>query len=80
MAIMSLPSEFTKLKVKHVSATQVDSNEVFNLNIPASSFRDSDTAIAFDAWARSFVNLSTDTYDDCEISEMKIIEKIANPD
>lgn len=80
MAIMSIPSEFTKLKVIHKDGRGDTNSETFNLNLSINDFQDSVTAAAFDSWARGFVNLTNDTYEDCTITEMRIIEKIANPD
>lgn len=59
-----------KLKVLHASnidSGRADNSETFNTTLPANI--DSDTALAVTNWARSFVNLTKDTYVDVEITE-----------
>ena len=66
----------SKLTVKHKDSNGKNNTEIFNttLNVDLSS----DTAIAVDSWARGFVSLTSDTYEDVVISSTQSInEKIA---
>lgn len=66
----------SKLTVKHKDSSGKNNTEIFNttLNVDLSS----DTAIAVDSWARGFVSLTSDTYEDVVISSTQSInEKIA---
>lgn len=66
----------SKLTVKHVNANNKQNTEVFNTTL--STDISSETAIAVDTWARQFVYLTTDTYNDSTItSTLSINEKIA---
>lgn len=67
----------SKLTVRHTTVTGAKNTEIFtcdpaiiNVNI------DSDTATAIDTWARGFVNLSTDTYQDSEIAQTQSVNEI----
>lgn len=66
----------SKLTVKHVDSNNKQNTEVFNTTLDVDM--SSETALAIDAWARQFVNLTTDTYNDTVItSTLSINEKIA---
>lgn len=62
-----------KLTVKHQDNSQVGTSkrntEIFTANPNViNSNMSSDTAVTLDTWARAFVALSTDTYEDTEVS------------
>ncbi len=58
-----------KLTVKHKDNLSKRSTEIFNANPNViSNSMSSDTAVALDTWAKGFVALSTDTYEDTEVS------------
>lgn len=67
----------SKLTVRHTDANGNKATEIFicdpaiiNVNI------DSDTATAIDSWARGFVNLTTETYQNCDISQVQSVNEI----
>ena len=67
----------SKLTVRHTNVNGSKATEVFtcdpakiNVNI------DSDTATAIDTWARAYVNISTDTYQDSEIQQNQSVNDI----
>ena len=66
-----------KLTVRHVDNLGKKNTEIFNcdpakINVGISS----DTAVAIDTWARSYVALSNDTYSDSEISQIQSVNEI----
>lgn len=66
-----------KMTIRHISNTAKKNTEIFNcdpskINVNISS----DTAVAIDTFARAFVNLSTDTYNDTEISQTQSVTEI----
>lgn len=64
-----------KMTIRHVNQMGTKATEIFKTTLTAAL--DSDTAVAVDSWAKSFVALSTDTYQDTEIqSTQSINEKI----
>lgn len=66
----------SKLTVKHKDSSGKNNTEIFNttLNVDLSS----DTAVAVDSWARGFVSLTSDTYEDAVITSTESInDKIA---
>lgn len=65
----------SKMIVRHRAAIDGKKNsETFYTSLPANI--DSDTAIAVADWARQYVNLTTDTYDDVEIQETSSVNAI----
>lgn len=55
----------TKMKIKHakLDADGGNNSEIFRTPLRIEDIENSsDTAVALDTWARSFVNLSTDEY------------------
>ena len=67
----------SKMTVRHTSNTTKKNTEIFNcdpskINVNISS----DTAVAIDTFARAFVNLSKDIYNDTEISQTQSINEI----
>lgn len=63
-----------KLKISHKDGNSKTNSETFNTTL--TSDIDSDTALAVDNWARSFVALSNDTYEDTEITSTQSINEI----
>ena len=66
-----------KMTVRHIANTGKKNTEIFTcdpskINVNISS----ETAVAIDTFARAFVNLSTDTYDDTEISQYQSVSEI----
>ena len=67
----------TKLKVKHIDSTGKKVNtEIFNCSSAINTNISSDTAIALDTWAKGFVSLSADSYDDCEITTTQSLNEL----
>ncbi len=66
-----------KMTVKHATALGKKNTEIFNCN-PAVIDADisSDTAVAIRNWAVGFVNLTTDTYDDVDITTVQSVNEI----
>ena len=64
----------SKLKIMHKDTNGKTNSETFNTTLNASI--DSDTAIAVYNWAAAYCNLSTDSYDDVEISTTQSINEI----
>lgn len=66
-----------KLKIIHKDGvTGKNNTEIYNTTLPVNL--DSDTAVAVDNWARGVVNLSTDNYQDTEITETVSLNEIIN--
>lgn len=63
-----------KLKVLHESAKGKSNSELFYTTLNANV--ESDTAVAINTWARNFVALTTDTYEDTQITETVSINEI----
>lgn len=67
----------SKLTVRHTDALGKKNTEIFNCDPTKINVNiDSDTAVVIENWARSFVALSNDTYQDSEISQNQSIAEI----
>ena len=64
----------SKLKITHKDANGKTNSEVFNTTLTTNV--DSDTAIAINTWALAYCNLSTDNYNDTEITTTQSINEI----
>lgn len=64
----------SKLTVKHKDSSGKNNTENFYTTLNADL--SSDTAVAVDSWARGFVSLTSDTYDDVVISSSQSINEI----
>ncbi len=64
--IGSAKKESNSFTVYHIDATGSKNNERFNFALKIDEIS-SDTAVALDSFARGFVNLTKDTYDDSQI-------------
>ena len=76
MWIGSPKKEANSLTVTHKSVSQASNSERFNFALEISDI-DATTAQQIDTFARAFVNLTTDTYDDTYIITAKNLETIA---
>ena len=64
----------SKLKIMHKDANGKTNSETFNTTLNTNI--GSDTAVAINTWALAYCNLSTDTYDDTEITSTQSINEI----
>lgn len=78
MAVFEETKKSDKLTVKHTSNTADNNTEVFSVTFTAQDLAgDSVLAGGVDSFAKSLINLSTDTYDDSIIKSVNSIERIA---
>lgn len=66
----------SKMVVRHKDSLGKNNSETFNTTLTVDSVSDTAVAAAVDTWARSFVALSKDTYDDVSITESVSINEI----
>lgn len=64
----------SKLKITHKDSNGKTNSETFNTTLDTSI--SSDTAVAVDTWAKAYCNLSTDNYNDTEITTTQSINEI----
>lgn len=77
-AIYTETKKSDKLTIKHTSNTADNNNEILNVSFTAQELaNDSILAGGVDSFAKSLVNLSTDTYDDSIIKSVNSVERIA---
>lgn len=63
-----------KLKIMHRDSDGKNNSETFYTTLTANL--SSDTAVAVDTWARAYVALSTDTYNDSQVIDTVSINEI----
>jgi len=67
----------SKLTIRHTDVYGNKNTEIFTCDPAKINVSiDSDTATAIDTWARAFVNLTTETYQDCDISQVQSVNEI----
>lgn len=76
---MSSVKNSNKFTIKHINSNATNMNkETFNFALDVNQvINDSDTAVALDTFARGFVALSKDSYNDCQIVTTKNLNSIA---
>lgn len=78
MGYMDETKKSNKMTVRHTDNIGDTGTEIFNVNFTVQELN-SDTvkAAQVDTWAKGYVGLSVDTYDDSKITSTNSVERIA---